>query len=197
MKQIWEAAEKRGPRLRETTLCLLAVLYGTGLRRGELERLNLADWDRDNGVLKVDGQKTGQERKLPVGAGVWRCIEAYLPVRQNRLEAAGRLEEAAFMIDRFGKRMRSDSISRAVSICAKAAGTPFVSLHQFRHSCAADLLENGATMPEVKSVLGHATIQTTMRYIHVSGEERAKAMQKHPINDFLQMEPVAAERAVV
>ena len=197
MKRLWEEAEKRGPKLRETTLCLLAVLYGTGLRRGELERLNMADWDRDNGVLKVDGQKTGQERKIPVGAGVWRCIEAYLPVRQNRLEVAGRLEESAFMIDRFGKRMRSDSISRAVSICAKVAGIPFVSLHQFRHSCAADLLESGATMPEVKAVLGHAVIETTMRYVHVSGDERAKAIQKHPINDFLQTEPAVVERAVI
>ena len=197
MQRMWEAAEKRGPKLRETTLCLLAVLYGTGLRRGELERLNLADWDRDNGILQVDGRKTGQERKIPVGAGVWRCIEAYLSVRQNRLETAGRLEESAFMIDRFGKRMRSNSISRAVVMCAKAAGIPFVSLHQFRHSCAADLLESGVTMPEVKAVLGHAVIQTTMRYIHVSGDERAKAIQKHPINDFLRTEVETAERAAI
>jgi integrase/recombinase XerD len=197
MNRLWEKAEQREPNTRKVILCLLAVLYGTGLRRGELERLNLADWDRENGILQVDGRKTGQERKIPVGAGVWRCIEAYLPVRQNRLETAGRLAEPAFLVDRLGKRMSPDSISRTVSVCAKAAGIPFVSLHQFRHSCAADLLESGATMPEVKAVLGHAVIGTTMRYIHVSGEQRAKAIQKHPINDFLRVEPETAERAAI
>jgi integrase/recombinase XerD len=197
MDRLWNEAGMRDPKDREVILCLLALLYGTGLRRGELERLDLSDWDRENGVLKVDGRKTGQERKVPVGAGVWRRIEAYLPVRQNRLELAGQLDEPAFMVSRVGKRMRGESISSAVGNCAKAAGIPFVSLHQFRHSCAADLLESGATMPEVKAVLGHAVIQTTMRYIHVSGDERAKAIQKHPINDFLKAEPATAERAVI
>ena len=197
MARLWEEARKREGKVREVLLCLLAILYGIGLRRGELERLDLADWDRENGILKVDGRKTGQERNIPVGTGVWRCIEAYLPVRQNRLEAAGRLDEPAFMLDRFGKRMSPDSISRTVSACAKTAGIPFVSLHQFRHSCAADLLESGATMPEVKAVLGHAVIATTMRYIHVSSDERAKAIQKHPINDFLKAEPETVERAAI
>ena len=198
MKRLWEEAEKRSPpSVRAVTLCTLAVLYGTGLRRGELARLDLTDWDRENGLLKVDGRKTGQERKMPVGAGVWRCIETYLPVRQNRLEAAQRLEETAFLIDRFGKRMSTGAISRVASVCAKMAGIPFVSLHQFRHSCAADLLESGATMPEVKTMLGHAVIATTMRYIHVSGDERALAIKKHPINDFLQMEPETVERKAI
>ena len=195
MEHLWQAAEERKPAaVRALTRCALAVLYGTGLRRGELERLDLADWDRENGVLTVDGRKTGQERKTPVGAGVWRCVEAYLPVRHNRLEAARRLDEPAFLIDRRGRRMKAVSISRAIRCCAKAAGIPFVSLHQFRHSCASDLLEAGATMPEVTAILGHATMGTTMRYVAVSGEERAEAVKKHPINEFLRTEPEAEER---
>jgi len=178
MDRLWDEAGKRDPKAREAIMCLLALLYGTGLRRGELERLDLADWDRENGVLTVDGRKTGQERKVPVGAGVWRRIEAYLPVRQNRLEATGRVEEPAFMVGRLGKRMRGDSISSAVRICAKAAGIPFVSLHQFRHSCAADLLESGATMPEVKAVLGHAVIQTTMRSVYIVYRVRRRVLPK-------------------
>ena len=186
MQRLWAAAEKKQSEpTRMLALCVLAILYGTGLRRGELHRLNLTSWDRDTGVLKVDGQKTGRERVMPVGPGVWRCIEAYLPVRQNRLEAAHRIEEPAFLIDRFGKRMRMDSISRVIRVCSKEAGIPFVSLHQFRHSCASDLMEHGVTIPDVKAMLGHAAIQTTMRYVHVSSGERNEAIKKHPINDFL------------
>ncbi len=93
---LWSAAQHL-PRehSRYQALCILAVLYGTGLRRSELERLDVDDWDREAGVLRIDGQKTGVERQVPVGEGVWRCIEAYLPHRHNRLEARGRLEERA------------------------------------------------------------------------------------------------------
>lgn len=195
MQRIWQEAEKSTPlSIRAVNLCVLAVIYGTGLRRGELERLDLVDWDRENGLLTVDGQKTGQERKLPVGSGVWRCVEAYLSVRQNRLESAHRVDEPAFLIDRFGNRMSAEAISRVVRRCSRAAGIPFVSLHQFRHSCASDLLESGVKMPDVKAMLGHAALATTMRYLHISGNERAEAIKKHPINDFLLPEPEAAER---
>ena len=195
MQRLWAEAEKRKPESQRTvTVCVLALLYGTGLRRGELHRLELKHWDRENGVLKVDGQKTGRERNLPVGPGLWRCVEAYLPVRQNRLEAAQRLDEQAFLIDRQGKRMSELAISRVVRTCAQAAQIPFVSVHQFRHSCASDLLESGVKLPEVQTMLGHAVIATTMRYLHVSGGERAAAMQKHPINEFLQAATTTAVR---
>lgn len=198
MKQIWAEAEKlKSPSIRSVTLCVLAVLYGSGLRRGELERLDLVDWDRENSLLTVDGQKTGRERKMPVGTGVWRCVEAYLPVRQHRLESVHRLEEPAFLIDRRGQRMSAEAVSRVVRGCAKAAGIPFVSLHQFRHSCASDLLESGVKLHEVKAMLGHTVLATTMRYLHISGDERTEAIKKHPINDFLQPEPELAERSAV
>ncbi len=176
---------------------MLAILYGTGLRRGELHRLDLEDWDRENGVLKVDGQKTGHERNLPVGPGLWRCVEAYLPVRQVRLEAARQFEEPAFLIDRRGHRMSADAVSHLVAVCAKAAGIPFVSLHQFRHSCASDLLESGVTLPDVKTMLGHAVIETTMRYVHVSSGERTQAIKNHPINEFLRMQADETQRRAI
>lgn len=164
MRRLWAEAGNRSEEKRAAILCVLGILYGTGVRRGELERLNLSDWDRETGTLKIDGRKVGRERKVPVGPGVWRCVEAYLPKRQNRLEACGRLDETAFLVNRTGERLTGEAISQMVKNCAKAAGIEFVSLHQFRHSCAADLLESGATMPEVKSILGHAVIESTMRY---------------------------------
>lgn len=131
-----------------------------------------------------------------MGAGVWRCLEAYLPVRQAQLERAQRLDEAALLVNRRGQRLSGDAISRLVGQCAKRAGIPFVSLHQFRHACASDLLESGVRMPEVKAILGHAAIATTMRYVQVSGTARAEAMAKHPINELLAEAASAAERSL-
>jgi integrase/recombinase XerD len=197
MSRIWEEADKRKPdSARRLLVCLLALLYGTGLRRGELSRLDLTAWDRAEGVLKIDGRKTGCERIAPVGAGVWRCLEAYLPVRQAQLERAQRLDEVALLINRRGWRLSGDAISRLVGQCAKRAGIPFVSLHQFRHACASDLLESGVRMPEVKAILGHAAIATTMRYVQVSGTARAEAMAKHPINELLAEVAGPAERSL-
>ncbi|MFC1461354.1 tyrosine-type recombinase/integrase, partial [Verrucomicrobiota bacterium] len=144
--------------------CLLAILYGTGLRRGELGRLNVADWDRENGILKIDGRKTGRERHVPVGAGVWRCIEAYLPHRHNLLEKQGCLEEDALFINQLGERVKAENIGKLVHDLSKSAGVPLVTLHQFRHSCASDLLESGVHLPEVQKILGHAAIESTIRY---------------------------------
>jgi integrase/recombinase XerD len=197
MKRLWEQAAKRPKTQQPITLCVLAVLYGTGLRRGELERLNIQDWSRETGTLKIDGRKTGQERQIPVGPGVWRCVEAYLPFRQNRLEARGHLEEPAFLVSRFGRRMSGDAISRTMKTCARDAGIPFVSLHQFRHSCASDLLEGGVTMPEVKSFLGHAAIVTTMRYVEVTHGARSEAIKRHPINQFLGHSDLEERRAAI
>jgi site-specific recombinase XerD len=186
LKRIWDAAGKRPTEYaRHQAICVLAVLYGTGLRRGEIERLDVKDWDRGNGVLSIDGQKTGRPRQVPVGASVWRCIEAYLPHRQKLLEQRGTVEEGALFVNRYGTRLKSQDISGMAHRLARAAGVPLVSLHQFRHTCASDLLSNGVRLPEVQKILGHATIESTVRYIHVAAPERKEAIAKHPINEFL------------
>jgi site-specific recombinase XerD len=186
LRKIWDAAyERRHIYTRYQSVCILAILYGTGLRRGELERLNVGDWDRDQGILKIDGRKTGRPRQVPLGGGVWRCIEAYLPHRHNILEKTGRLEEQALLVNRSGERLKGEYIGRLVHRLAKSADVPLVNLHQFRHSCASDLLEEGVTLPEVQRILGHAAIESTMRYVDITDPERVAAMQKHPINEFL------------
>lgn len=186
LQALWHTAESAGNAfLRHRNLCLLSLLYGTGLRRGELERLDTGNWDRENATLLVDGRKTGQERVMVTGQGVWKCVEAYLPIRHNYIERSGNLEEKALFINRQGKRMSGEAVGRAVHALAKRADVPLVSLHQFRHSCASDLLENGVPLPDVQRVLGHACIGSTMRYTHVADPQRAEAVVRHPINELL------------
>lgn len=187
---LWKAAEsRRQQHARHMAICVLALLYGTGLRRGELERLDVDDWDRDSGVLRIDGRKTGQERMVPVGEAVWRCIEAYLPHRHNRLEALERLDERALLINAHGARLTGLGVSLLVGRLSRSAGIPRVTLHQFRHSCASDLLAAGVSIPDVQRLLGHAAIQSTVRYAAVADPQRVEAMSKHPVNRFLETPP--------
>jgi len=171
---------------RQKWLAILSVLYATGLRRGELERLDLTDLKHENGTLLVDGRKTGRERFVPLAPAAWYCIDAYLPYRQNYLEKTGCQRETALFVNRNGKRLSGISIHGGIQRLTKRANLPHVTLHQFRHTCASDLLENGALLPEVQLILGHEYIASTMRYVHVNSPERRNAMVMHPINDMLE-----------
>ena len=187
LNKLWEtAAAQPGQYRPQLLVAALSLLYGTGLRRGELERLNLADWKREQKILSIDGRKTGRERHVPVTEPMARCLEAYLPLRHNLLEARGERSEVALLVNPQGQRLKGTSLGLMIHRLARKAQIPLVTLHQFRHTCASDLLANGASTVQVQNLLGHQSLATTARYLHVADPERAKAMRKHPLNDYLK-----------
>lgn len=193
MEALWRAAASRGGGYSSHLwVTILAMLYGTGLRRGELERLTVDAFDANEGTLRIDGRKTGQQRSVPLPEMVLRCLEAYLPLRHNQLEQAGRLHETALLVSRFGRPLSGCAISNGVHAIAHAAQVPIHSVHQFRHSCASDLLEEGVHLAEVQRILGHAIISTTVRYVHIADPQRRAAIALHPINDWLQPQGATA-----
>lgn len=186
MQKIWlEAGKLKNEYQRVLWVTILAILYGTGIRRGELERLQLKDWDRETGILKVDGRKTGQERTVPVPEAVWSCLESYLPLRHNMLVEARRPEEQQLFMLRKAAPLMGPRVGMMIHSLAKRAGTEFMTVHQFRHTCASDLIEGGVGIAQVQQILGHSCIQTTFRYIQTSAPERKQAIALHPINEIL------------
>ncbi|MGA7824982.1 MAG: tyrosine-type recombinase/integrase [Steroidobacteraceae bacterium] len=193
MEALWRAAAgMQGEYSRKLWVTVLALLYGTGLRRGELERLDIAAFDRSQATLRIDGRKSGRERCVPVSDLVYRCLEGYLPARHNQFERTRRLASPALLVSRRGERLSGQAISNGVHALARRAGVPLVSVHQFRHSCASDLLEAGVHLAEVQRILGHQGIATTVRYTHIADPARRAAMTRHPINEFLHTEALAA-----
>jgi site-specific recombinase XerD len=88
LTQLWQgAATTLCQRSQYQYLAILALLYGLGLRRGEVERLNVSNWNAAEGILRVDGSKTGRERNLALMDLVSRCLQAHLPLRQQHLES--------------------------------------------------------------------------------------------------------------
>lgn len=187
LKKLWEAAAThRLEYHRHMGVAVLSLLYGTGLRRGELERLNLENWSAAERTLRIDGRKTGQERTASVPELSARCLENYLPKRQNHLESLGVVNETALFVSKDGGRLTGTAISRSAKNLAKRCGVEHLTLHQFRHTCASDLLEGGVHLPEVQRVLGHQCISTTVRYLAIADPERHKAVACHPINEILR-----------
>ena len=193
MEAMWrEAAQRGGDYSAHLWVTVLAMLYGTGLRRGELERLNVDAFDRAEGTLRIDGRKSGRERCVPLPEMVLRCLEAYLPRRHNQLERGGLLGEQALLVTRNGVRVTGGAVSNGIQTISRRAGVSIHSLHQFRHTCASDLLEAGVHLAQVQRILGHSGIATTVRYVHIADPQRRAAMGVHPLNDWLTPQRAAA-----
>jgi integrase/recombinase XerC len=183
MKKIWEvAATMENAYQKSLCLMLLSLLYGTGLRKGELIRLKVLDWDRANGLLKIDGRKPGRERLVPLPAVTIHCLEAYLPMRHNLLVRKGLETEEILVIGQRGRPIDGNMPWKMVRDLAHKAGVPTTTLHQFRHTCASDLLEEGIGLPQISKILGHASMYSTFRYIQIASPELVKAIAAHPIN---------------
>lgn len=181
LEKIWEsAAASRYHFHRYLWVAILGVCYGTGIRREELILLDLSGWDAASGTLLIVGKKTGQERRVPLPPLGQQCLEAYLPRRQNILAARNVSDQSGLFINERGGRLSKSAVSHGMSRIARRAGVE-VTLHQFRHTCASELLANGARLPHVQQLLGHKWIGTTMRYYHVADIELRRAMEKHPI----------------
>ena len=124
---------------------------------------------------------------------VLRCLEAYLPLRHNQLEQVGLREERSLLISRNDKRLSSFAISNGVHTISRKAQVPMHSLHQFRHTCASDLLEAGVHLAEVcNASSAGCVISTTVRYVHIADPQRRAAIELHPINQWLPGQEVTA-----
>src|SRR5207245_9908822 len=125
MEAMWRAAANRGGDYSSHLwVTVLAMLYGTGLRRGELVRLNVDGFDRAEGTLRIDGRKTGQERCVPLPEMVLRCLDAYLPLRHNQLEETARCGECALLVRRTGNRLSGSALSNGVHALARRPQVP-------------------------------------------------------------------------
>jgi integrase/recombinase XerD len=164
-------------------LCLLEVLYATGLRVSELMALPASAARRDQRMLVVRG-KGGKERMVPLNQAARRAMTDYLALRAE----AGRATDSKWLFPSFGEQGHLTRQHFARELKALGAGcgiTPArLSPHVLRHAFASHLLHNGADLRVVQTLLGHADISTTQIYTHVL-EERLKALVRdlHPLTD--------------
>lgn len=146
---------------------ILEVLYSTGLRRMELVRLTAIDVDLAAGLVRVRGGKGGRDRIVPLGGRAAAWLASYLrDVRPMLVES--RPQAAIFVTDYgepFGKNRLGDLVRRYIDRSRIAAPG---ACHVFRHACATHMLENGADIRFIQSMLGHSDLSTTQIYTRVS-----------------------------
>ncbi|HEX3683965.1 MAG TPA: tyrosine recombinase XerC [Bryobacteraceae bacterium] len=157
--QLLDGAEELS---KERDLALLELLYGCGIRVGELVGINLEDIDLREGWLRVRG-KGNKEREVPVAGRAVEAVERYLGVRMAQPN-----ERALFLNSR-GGRLGDRQVRRLVKRYALlVTGDSTVHPHSFRHAYATHLLSDGADLRSIQELLGHARLSTTQKYTQVS-----------------------------
>jgi site-specific recombinase XerD len=152
---------------------VLEVLYGSGVRVGELCGLDLDSLDLRGGVAVVWG-KGSKERRVPISEPAVTALRAWIAIRLDVVPAdAGSM---VFANER-GKRLTPRDVRRIVDRRSPTPTHP----HALRHSFATHLLDGGADLRVVQELLGHRDVATTQRYTHVSKERlRAVYSEAHP-----------------
>ena len=160
---------------------ILEVLYGTGIRLGELIGLSLADADLRNDTLKVTG-KGSKDRIVPLGRMAKAAVKRYLLRRGELTRGASGADEDALFVTPHGRRFYPKGVYRIVNrYLGLVSELEKKSPHVLRHTFATHMLTRGADLRAVKELLGHESLSTTQLYTHISVERlKAAYAQAHP-----------------
>lgn len=175
-----------GDRLRNT--CLMQLLYATGMRVSELVGLPVSAARGDPQLLLIRG-KGGKERMVPLSPPAREALAAWL-VHRDEAEDMARIEKGTppsrFLFPSRGKaghltRVRFFTLIKELAV-AGGVSPDSVTPHTLRHAFATHLLQNGADLRAIQTLLGHADIATTEIYTHVLDERlKALVLEKHPL----------------
>jgi len=157
---------------------VLALLYGTGIRRAELTGLNLIDVDLDRAQIKVLG-KRNKERLVPLIDSLIPMLKYYL---NQRSELSLHQETHSLFVMSDGRKLSDSFVYRLVNrylseVTSKEKRSP----HMLRHTFATHVLQSGADLNSVKELLGHSSLAATQVYTHNSIEDLKKSYRgAHP-----------------
>jgi integrase/recombinase XerC len=158
---------------------IMEMLYATGMRVGELVRLDVDDVDRGRRIVRVFG-KGAKERMVPYGLAAERALDDWL--RSGRPSLAVASSGPALLLGARGARIDQRTVRRLVhERIRRVPGAPDIGPHGLRHTAATHLLDGGADLRAVQELLGHASIATTQIYTHVSVERLLQTYSRaHP-----------------
>lgn len=153
---------------------IMEMLVSSGMRIGELHRLNRKDLDMANRQIRVLG-KGGKERLVFFGQIAKYCLIHYFTSRND--------DNPALFVNRYGDRLSIRSIEMQIKSAAEKAGiNEKVTPHMLRHTFASGMYEQGADIDFIARLLGHARVDTTRRYTHINGAAMARMYDKFQVS---------------
>ena len=176
------SAIDRSTREGQRNCAILETLYSCGLRVSELCNLKISDLYLNDGFIKVEG-KGSKQRLVPISPRAIEEIKNYFITRNEGLIKPG--YEDFLFISKFGKNISRIMVFHIIKELADKIGLKkSISPHTFRHSFATHLLEGGANLRAIQSMLGHESIGTTEIYTHIDRRKlRDEIINHHPRNN--------------
>ena len=153
-------------------MAILDLFYSTGIRLSELTGISLnGDIDWKERIVRIFG-KGRKERLVPFGQKTWRSLTRYLQVRKRLLDQYPG-EQALFLNSRGGRISNKDieRLFKKYNLVSDVKKSKAITPHSLRHSCASVLLNKGCGIREIQELLGHESLGTTEKYVHVSPGE--------------------------
>jgi len=167
-------------------VCLLEMIYSTGLRVSELVGLPLSTYQQDSQFMIVEG-KGGRERMVPLTPSAQKALSDYVAAREKFIGEGDDGTQANWLFPSktsIKGHLTRQRFAQMLKDLSKAADFPMgkLSPHAIRHSFATHLLQNGADLRAVQKMLGHADIATTQIYTQMLDDEvNDKVQEKHPM----------------
>ena len=155
---------------------MLEVFYAGALRVSEIIGVKVEDLKLELGCILVRG-KGDKERIVPLGKAAQQALEEYLKNARPRLLGA-RASSPILFLGRGGRKLTRQRVWQLVRAASAGMGR-HASPHMLRHSCATHMVENGADLRTVQTMLGHADISTTQVYTHLALDRIRTVYQKH------------------
>ena len=166
---------------------MLELLYGSGMRRSELARLQVGDVDLTQGTVFIRQGKGARDRYVPMGASAAHWLRRYcVEVRPMLVHQAQQVQPGTawvlFLTD-YGEPYGGSRLSDLVTYHLRRMGIEHGSCHALRHACATHMLEAGAELRYIQVLLGHADLSTTQIYTHVAKDRLTQVMEaSHPLS---------------
>lgn len=156
---------------------MMQLLYASGLRVSELCQVQVSDIERNLGVIRVVG-KGNKQRLVPVGQTALIAIEEYL--ERGRPAILKRKSSKYLFVTGRGTKLTRQAFWKLLGLHGKKAGiSRQLTPHVIRHSFATHLLEGGADLRSVQTMLGHSDISTTQVYTHVVRSRLRRTIDEH------------------
>jgi integrase/recombinase XerD len=147
---------------------MLELFYGTAIRLGELNKLELGDIQHGKRTLHIRKGKGNKDRIVPVGERAMHWLEKYLNEVRPQLEL--KREAQAVFLTGYGEGFHPNALGSLIRKHIRAADIAKGGAHLLRHTCATHLLEGGADIRYIQKLLGHASLETTAIYTEMNVE---------------------------
>lgn len=163
-------------------MCIIEILFCLGLRIGEVEALNLEDYNKDDCSILIHG-KGSKERMLFISSPiVCQKLQLWIMTRKEMNPV-----DSALFINKYGERLSIFSIENIFYKYRKQSNiNPKATPHYMRHSFATQLLNNGAGIRDVQELLGHNSIVTTQIYTEISLNRKREVLTKYNGRNFIK-----------